>query len=153
MKWLSLLALMVFSVPSLAAIEALQFNSPEGEETYKKMINELRCLVCQNQNLADSDADLAKDLRAQTYTMVQEGKGENEIVDYMVQRYGEFVLYRPRFSATTALLWIGPFLLLIGVLGGVIWKLRQAPKAELSTPEATLKQARSILQKSADKHS
>jgi cytochrome c-type biogenesis protein CcmH len=73
--------------------------------------------VCQNQNLADSNAELAQDLRRQTYEMVQAGKSNEEIVAYMVQRYGDFVLYRPPLRPTTMLLWIGPFIILgIGVL-------------------------------------
>jgi len=73
---------------------------------------ELRCLVCQNQSLADSNADLAVDLRRQIREQLGSGKSERDVLDFMVQRYGDFVLYRPPFKASTVLLWVGPFLLL-----------------------------------------
>ena len=88
-----------------------------GSIIYKKLIEELRCLVCQNQNLAGSDAGLAQDLRKQVYKMINAGNSDEEILDFMVTRYGDFVLYRPPFKATTFLLWIGPFIILaIGML-------------------------------------
>lgn len=153
MRWLPPLLFALYLLPVHAAIEALQFETPEAEQTYKKMIHELRCLVCQNQNLADSDADLAKDLRHQTYEMVQSGKNEQQIIDYMVERYGEFVLYRPRLRGFTALLWIGPFVLLGAVLIGVL--VKQRSKIQTSTPAApeSLEQARSILRDSSEKSS
>ncbi|MCW8901131.1 MAG: cytochrome c-type biogenesis protein CcmH, partial [Gammaproteobacteria bacterium] len=83
----------------------------------KKLIDELRCLVCQNQNLADSNASLAVDLRKQVYKMINEGQSDKEILDFMVTRYGDFVLYRPPFKTSTILLWIGPFIILaIGLI-------------------------------------
>lgn len=110
-----LLALLccVLCTPALgAAVDPYQFSDPRQEAQYRELIKELRCLVCQNQNLADSDADLAKDLRGQVYEMVSEGRSDTEVVDYMVARYGDFVLYRPPLQATTALLWAGPFVLI-----------------------------------------
>lgn len=119
MRALLILVLLVLPATVPAAIEEIyRFDDPAKEDRYHKLIDELRCLVCQNQNLAASNADLAKDLRRKTYEMVRAGKTNEEIVAYMVQRYGDFVLYRPPFKATTAMLWIGPFLLLI--LGVVI---------------------------------
>jgi len=114
--------------PMQASIEAYQFDSPEMEADYKQLIEELRCLVCQNQNLAGSDADLARDLRRETYEMLQQGKSQQEVVDFMVARYGDFVLYRPQFKSSTYLLWLGPFLLLLFVLYLVVRKLRAAEK-------------------------
>jgi cytochrome c-type biogenesis protein CcmH len=110
-----------------AAIETYAFDTPAQEQRYKDLIDELRCLVCQNQNLADSDAELAQDLRRKTYEMVKAGKGDREILDYMVQRYGDFVLYRPPLKGTTVALWVGPFLILavgVGVLVRVIARRR-----------------------------
>ena len=78
---------------------------------------ELRCLVCQNQTIADSHADLAQDLRQQVREMLQKGQSDAQIIDYMTQRYGDFVLYRPPVKSTTALLWYGPALLMLGGLG------------------------------------
>ena len=94
-----------------APIETFQFDSPETEKVFHKLSEELRCLVCQNQNIAESNADLAKDLRLEIYTMLQEGKSEDEIIEFMVQRYGDYVLYRPPFKPMTWLLWFGPILI------------------------------------------
>ena len=97
---------------ALQAQEPLVFNSPEQEARYNALTQELRCAVCQNQNLADSDADLARDLRQKAYEMVRSGSSDQDIVDYMVDRYGDFVLYRPPVRASTLLLWVGPFVIL-----------------------------------------
>jgi len=112
-RWLPIVLLLLLPLGVQAAVEVLDFKTPEAEASYNKLIKELRCLVCQNQDLADSNADLAKDLRHKTYLMINEGKSEQEILEYMVDRYGEFVLYRPRLELTTVLLWFGPFLLLV----------------------------------------
>ena len=101
---------------SHANIEMHDFKTPAQEQLYTQLINELRCLVCQNQNLADSNAALALDLRQKTYEMVSSGASRDEIVDFMVSRYGEFVLYRPPVQQNTLLLWLGPGLfLLVGI--------------------------------------
>jgi len=89
----------------------------------KKLSEELRCLVCQNQTLADSNAELAVDLRRQVETMISAGRSDREIRDYMVERYGDFVLYRPPMQGNTLALWLGPFAMLAG--GGLIWWLVQ----------------------------
>jgi len=99
------------------SIDAKKFASAEQEATYSTLIAELRCLVCQNENIANSNADLAKDLRRQVAEMVNQGKSKQEIKHYMQTRYGDFVLYRPPFKIKTGLLWIGPFaFLLIGLI-------------------------------------
>ncbi len=113
-----LLSLMVWPALSPAGINAYVFDTPEHEQRFKKLAAELRCLVCQNQNLADSDADLAKDLKDEIYEMIKDGKSDTEIVDFMVARYGDFVLYRPPVKPVTYMLWVGPFILF--VLGVVI---------------------------------
>ena len=106
---LILLIVVTFSLSAVAApIETFKFDSPETEKVFHKLSEELRCLVCQNQNIAESNADLAKDLRLEIYTMLSDGKSEDEIVDFMVQRYGDYVLYRPPFKPMTWLLWFGP---------------------------------------------
>ena len=94
-----------------APIETFQFDSPETEKVFHKLSEELRCLVCQNQNIAESNADLAKDLRLEIYTMLSDGKSEEEIVDFMVQRYGDYVLYNPPVKPLTWLLWFGPIII------------------------------------------
>ncbi len=119
-----------------AVFEAREFRSPAEEARYKQLIDELRCLVCQNQNIADSDADLARDLRDRVHRMVNDGKSEREIVDFMVARYGDFVLYRPPFKATTVALWVGPFVLGIAALVVLIRRLRSDLAGRESAPVA-----------------
>ncbi len=97
----------------LAVIETYEFSDPAHESRYQDMIAQLRCLVCQNQNLADSNAELAKDLRAKTYEMINAGASDEDIADFMIARYGDFVLYKPPLRLRTTLLWGGPFALLL----------------------------------------
>ena len=107
-------------LPMAVIAKEAQFMAldPELEARANELSSELRCLVCQNQTIADSDAALAKDLKQQVREQLKAGRSNDEIVDYMVQRYGDFVLYRPPVKATTMLLWTGPALLLVG--GGII---------------------------------
>ena len=101
------------------------------------LASELRCLVCQNQSLADSHAPLAVDLRNQIREKMQQGASERDIVNYMVDRYGDFVLYRPRMTATNFLLWAAPVLfLLLGGYIGIRYIRKQAAEADVETPEA-----------------
>lgn len=110
---------------------------PELEKKVNEIAAELRCLVCQNQTIADSHAELAVDLKNQVREMVKQGKTRDDVVDYMVQRYGDFVRYRPPVKPTTYLLWVGPFLLLAGGLIILVVNLRK--RKELVT-EAPLSQ-------------
>ena len=130
MKGLMIVLTLLFLLnPTIyAAVEVKQFESPEHEQRYKKLVDELRCLVCQNQNLADSNSALAQDLRKQVYKMISEGKSDKEIMDFMVTRYGDFVLYRPPFKTTTFLLWVGPFIILIIGLFVLVRFIRQRKK-------------------------
>jgi cytochrome c-type biogenesis protein CcmH len=145
-----LLCLVFIATPSLAAIEAYEFKSAEMEADYVKLINELRCLVCQNQNLSGSNADLAKDLRRQTHEMLMQDKTPEQVVEYMVARYGDFVLYRPQFKSSTLLLWLGPFILLLLVLVLVIRHMYN--RQQLDPPDAeALQRARQLLSDSQEK--
>lgn len=135
----------VWVVPGQAAIEAYQFDSPQMEADYNQLVDELRCLVCQNQNLAGSDADLARDLRRETYEMLREGKSPDQVVEFMVARYGDFVLYRPQFKSTTYLLWIGPFLLMLGVLYLLVRRLRRSDGA-VEVDAGALAEAKQLLE-------
>jgi cytochrome c-type biogenesis protein CcmH len=136
--------LWLFLSPAHAAIEVLKFKDQATEAEYKNLIKQLRCLVCQNQNLADSDADLAKDLRQETYEMMTQGKTKEQVIEYMVNRYGDFVLYNPPLKSNTLLLWGGPFVLLFLVLIVVIFRVYK--KEPIETPEAdAIDQARNIL--------
>ena len=147
----ALLCWLPFSA-TLANIELHEFDSPEQEEAYRELIFELRCLVCQNQNLADSNADLAVDLRRQTYDMLQEGADKQDVVDYMVERYGEFVLYKPPFNAQTLMLWGGPFVfLLLGFF--FLFRLvrqNQADNAAKSLTDADRERARALLNEKSE---
>ncbi|OGA25138.1 MAG: cytochrome C biogenesis protein [Betaproteobacteria bacterium RIFCSPLOWO2_02_FULL_67_26] len=111
-----LLALMPFAAWCGEAVPTEQ--DPVHEKRAVKLSEQLRCLVCQNQSIAESNAELAVDLRRQIRDQIKAGKSDNEIVDFMVQRYGDFVLYRPPLNTTTVLLWGGPLLLL--VIGAVV---------------------------------
>ena len=110
-----LLAMLLLAATGIAAHakEAVPLSAdPALEARVMKVAEELRCLVCQNETIAASQADLAVDLRKQIRSKLQQGQSEAQILDFMVARYGEFVRYRPAFNATTAMLWMGPFLLL-----------------------------------------
>lgn len=100
-----------------AAIEAYEFEDKATEERFQQLTEELRCPKCQNNNIADSNSPIASDLRGEVYRMLNEGAADDEVVDFMVTRYGEFVLYRPRVNEMTWILWYGPFVLLgVGLL-------------------------------------
>lgn len=116
---LPLVPIAVAQQPAPAPAAEREPMSPEAEQRLRKLSEELRCLVCQNQTLADSNADLAVDLRRQVETMVAAGKSDAQIKDYLVERYGDFVLYRPPFQWNTLLLWGGPFALLL--VGAIAW--------------------------------
>lgn len=116
----------VCAVSPVVAAEAPNASAdPALEKRVMAIGEELRCLVCQNQTIADSHAELAIDLKNQVREMLKKGMSEREIKDYMVQRYGDFVLYRPQMQSNTVLLWVGPFVLLVCALGFLAFKLRQ----------------------------
>lgn len=118
--------------------EPMVFDNPEQEERFKQLTLELRCLVCQNQNLADSDAQLAHDLRAEVHEMLMAGNTDEEIKTFMVERYGDFVLYRPPVQQNTYLLWVGPFVILL--IGAIILRAnikKRSALLESSQGEAT----------------
>ena len=121
-KILLLLSALCLLPASAAPVETFQFESEQAEKSFHKLSEELRCLVCQNQSIAESNAGLAKDLRLELYNMLSQGKSEDEIIDFMVQRYGDYVLYRPPFKPLTWLLWLGP-LLVFGI--AVFFVIRQ----------------------------
>ncbi|MEK6632261.1 MAG: cytochrome c-type biogenesis protein [Nitrospirota bacterium] len=128
MTWFLLIVLFVPQVVLGGEAKPLA-EDPVAEARLKHLAVELRCLVCQNQTLADSNAPLAEDLRREVREMIAKNMSDQEIIDFLVQRYGDFVLYRPPVKATTTLLWIGPFLLLAGgavALGLVLKRRRQA---------------------------
>lgn len=116
MKKIFLLVMMLIPLQLLAAEDVYRFNSSAEQERFATLTSQLRCLVCQNQTLAESNAPLAADLRQQVYLHLQQGQSDKEIANYLVARYGNFILYRPPFNAATGVLWLAPSLfLLIGV--------------------------------------
>ncbi|MEG0006499.1 MAG: cytochrome c-type biogenesis protein [Aeromonas sp.] len=113
-----------------AAIDVYTFDNDAQEQTFRELTKELRCPKCQNQDIADSNAGLAKDLRDKTYQMVRDGKNKEEVVDYMVARYGNFILYDPPLMASTLILWLGPLLVIvIGAVTVVVRSRRRSPAA------------------------
>lgn len=122
-----------------ARVEFREFSKPETEARYNKLVDELRCLVCQNQNLKGSNSDLAKDMRNKVFDMISAGKTNQEIADHMVERYGDFVLYKPPFKSITLMLWLGPLLFFIVAIIAVfgVVKSRNKPDTveELSDEE------------------
>jgi cytochrome c-type biogenesis protein CcmH len=99
-------------------VAPLQFNDAAEERRFRALVSELRCVMCQNQSLSDSNAQIAHDLRREVLDLMRAGKSDAEVRDFLVARYGEFVLYRPKMTAKTWLLWLGPALLLL--VGGVV---------------------------------
>ena len=128
--------------------ETRQFDNDEQAERYRTLTAELRCLVCQNQNIADSNADLAKDLRDKTYELIMAGQSDADIIDFMVSRYGDFVLYRPPLKASTVVLWIAPFLVLLIsliLLVRFIRRRRQTHQAPTALSDEQRRQAARLL--------
>ena len=133
MRRLALVAALLLPVAGQAGEAAPVSDDPALEERVMRLSHDLRCLVCQNQSIAESNAPLAVDLRNQVREQFLAGKDEAAVVDYLVARYGDFVLYLPPFKGTTLLLWLGPGLLLIGGAGWLAWRLRSRGR---ETPHA-----------------
>ncbi|MGL1959527.1 MAG: cytochrome c-type biogenesis protein CcmH [Colwellia sp.] len=134
-KVLLLVAIIVFSFlvtkPVQASpVETFEFKDDVTKVRFQALSKELRCPKCQNQNLADSNSPIAEDLRRELYQLLQQGKADSEVVDFMVARYGEFVLYRPRVSSLTYVLWFGPALLIFFGIIIVIIILRKKPSTK-----------------------
>jgi cytochrome c-type biogenesis protein CcmH len=124
-KLIALALAAIFSVASLAKDAAPVAADPALEARMMAIATELRCLVCQNQTIADSHADLAIDLRQQIRELLQKGQSDQQVMQYMTDRYGDFVLYRPPVKSTTWFLWFGPGILLVGGLAGLVIILRR----------------------------
>ncbi|KGK83720.1 cytochrome C [Stutzerimonas degradans] len=126
---------LLVSATAHAAIDTYDFKSEAERERYRTLTEELRCPKCQNQNIADSNAPIAMDLREEIFRMLEEGKSNDEIVAYLVDRYGDFVRYNPPVNTTTLLLWYGPAGLLIlgfGVLAVILVRRRRADAAPVA---------------------
>ena len=119
----------VLACTSFATQDFYTFSSPAQQERFEALTSNLRCLVCQNQNLAESNAPLAVDLRNQIYQKVQQDQSNQQILDYLVARYGDFILYKPPLNGLTLGLWFGPFLILIAGLAYLLYYLKKSKRA------------------------
>lgn len=125
---LTLWLLFVSSVSLASSVDTYQFSTPEYEVRFQELNKILRCPKCQNQNLADSNSMISQDLRKEVHRLIEEGRSDEQIMEFMVMRYGDFVLYKPKVDKVTYFLWYGP--IGFGVLGlliliGVVWQQRQ----------------------------
>jgi cytochrome c-type biogenesis protein CcmH len=129
--------LLAGAFPAVAIDTEKAFDDPALQARYEQINRELRCLVCQNQTIADSNATLAQDLRREVREMIAAGKTDAQIREFMIERYGDFVLYRPRMTASNFLLWAAPvLLLLLGTFIGIRYIRKQAAEADSDSPEA-----------------
>ena len=145
-RWfLSVLLIPLASLNANAVIETYEFSSPELEVRYKALSQELRCPKCQNQNIADSNAPISRDLRAIVHEQLEAGASDEEIIVYLVDRYGEFVRYRPGVDNNTFWLWSAPLILLLMALT-VVW-LQIRGDRKVSTVEANEARARELREK------
>jgi cytochrome c-type biogenesis protein CcmH len=146
MKPITLIFLLLVAGPCTAGVEYREFSNPEQQEAYESLTSELRCLVCQNQTIADSNADLASDLRRQVYEMLQKGQSQEDIIKFMTERYGDFVLYNPPFKSKTVLLWFGPVLfILIGVIFVVLLVRRKQNRPQQTLSDEQRQKIRRLL--------
>src|SRR5690606_7310253 len=128
----------LFSLHGRAVIDTHEFESDVQRLRYQSFIDEMRCPKCQNQNLSGSDSPIAMDLRRELYVMIRDGRSDKEIVDFMVERYGDYILYRPRVTPVTMLLWFGPaVLLLIGIIILIVI-VRQRRRQSMDVPPPAL---------------
>ncbi|MBT2116755.1 cytochrome c-type biogenesis protein CcmH [Dyella sp. LX-66] len=124
-------------VLSAQAIDPLPFKDHAEETRFQHLTRELRCLVCQNENLADSNADLARDLRHQVFDLMRQGKSDSEIKQYLVDRYSDFVLYDPPVQGSTLLLWFGPLAILLAGAAVVVVTIRRRSRAQAPATAST----------------
>lgn len=129
MKKFSLFFIFASSVALSAPVELHKFDSPKQEADYRALIQELRCPQCQNNNIADSNATISTDMRAKTLELLKEGKSKDEVVEYMIERYGNFVTYNPPMTPATLILWVLPLILIALGLGFVLRRKKAKPQA------------------------
>ncbi|WP_241967954.1 cytochrome c-type biogenesis protein CcmH [Pseudidiomarina marina] len=141
------------SVAYAVNLETYKFDDPQKEALFRELIDELRCPKCQNQTIGDSDAPLAKDLRDRTYMMVQQGASKQEVVDYMVARYGDFAYYRPPVKVSTVVLWLGPVIVILVGAGVILMRVRARNNAEVELSEQEQAQLAALRASKQDKSS
>lgn len=145
--WLCVIGISVLghTTPSYAAEALLEFDTEEQRALYVQLTKDHRCLKCQNQNLADSAAGIAEDLKREIYQRVRNGESADQVSTYLVERYGDFVLYKPPFKATTAALWIGPFVLLLIGLWCAVLISKRSRSAPAQIDASAVSKARELL--------
>lgn len=153
LRWLALTAVLLLAGGTWAEVEVREFTSEAEHARYRVLIDELRCPQCQNQNLAASDAPIARDLREEVLRLLREGRSDAEILDHLVARYGDFVRYRPAWQPATYLLWLGPGLLLVvaATVVALVIRRQRAASAGAPTPEQRAALAR-LLEPGGDRH-
>ena len=133
-RWLAAVALgLTLTGAAHAAVDTYEFADDAERARFRELTQELRCPKCQNQDIADSNAPIATDLRREIYRMLGEGKSNQQIIDFMVDRYGDFVRYKPALTGKTAVLWFGPLALLVGgvvLIGVIVGRRRRVSQAE-----------------------
>ena len=137
---------LVLSAPAVAVQPDEILNDPALESRARNLSRELRCMVCQNQSIDDSDAPLAKDLRILVRERLQAGDSDRQVIDYLTDRYGDFVLYRPPLKASTVALWAGPFLILLFGAWLLLRRIRKRPAGEPELSEAERARAAKLLE-------
>lgn len=142
---LLLLLLLLAGSRTFAAIDAYEFRTPEEEQRFRTLIEELRCPKCQNTNLAGSDAAVAKDLKDRVYQLIEEGKTDEQIRQHLVDRYGDFITYKPPVRTGTLLLWGGPVVLLLCAGAVLVWRVRRPAAAPAPLSDEELARLRTLL--------
>ena len=133
--------LVLWTITATAVDTEPPLETPEKQSLYRKLLEEVRCMVCQNQNLKDSDAPLARDMRRELRRLVEEGASETDVKQFLLERYGDFALYRPRLAPNTYLLWAGPGVILVIALGAIALVIRRRmhmplPEEQSGAPES-----------------
>lgn len=152
MRILTFLFLSILSFSAFSAQDAYEFANAERAATFKALTQELRCPKCQNQNIADSDAIVAKDLRDKVLVLVNEGKSKQEVIDYMIDRYGYFVHYQPPVTPATIVLWVLPVLIVIIGFGFIVFRQKKASKKQKWNAQDEEKLAQLIKQYQRQEH-
>ena len=152
MRILTFLFLSILSFSVFSAQDAYEFANAERAATFKALTQELRCPKCQNQNIADSDAIVAKDLRDKVLVLVNEGKSKQEVIEYMIDRYGYFVHYQPPVTPATIVLWVLPVLIVIIGFGFIVFRQKKASKKQKWNAQDEEKLAQLIKQYQRQEH-
>lgn len=150
---LLLMALLLLPVSGWATTDTYPFSDPQDADRFRTLISELRCPKCQNQNIADSNAPIAKDMRDEVYRMLQQGASNEEVTESLVGRFGEFVRYKPELDRRTALLWATPVIAVLGgllVVIGIVIRSRRRPERTAALSDEERRQAEALLKDSGN---